>query len=222
MREQITSYETDKLAKEKGFNYPVPHCYCHNFADDTYNLELFSFLLGTDGYLANVYENEKKIRNFKPSNFINEAETFFDYNQDLRRILVRTFNGEEYMDDEKCLNFNIDSYTYHHWTAEEAEANKILFPNYNDGDFDWTVYSDVISAPTQSLLQKWLREIHNLHICIELESNAWHYIIKECYQTYDKRKESDIINDEWYMIDFDTYEDALETALQEALKLIKC
>ena len=65
------------------------------------------------------------------------------------------------------------------------------------------------SAPTQSLLQRWLRETHNTHITIRC-------------------KRTDLSLDGfWYVINsleskmFNTYEQALEEGLYEALKLIK-
>lgn len=72
-------------------------------------------------------------------------------------------------------------------------------------------------APTQSLLQKWLREVHGIHITILgfVNGSYWYFKI------YNLNK---IIID----IDFDipvpkigeTYEEVLENGLQEALKLI--
>ena len=66
------------------------------------------------------------------------------------------------------------------------------------------------SAPTQSLLQKWLREKHNIHLIayknINIDGYDW------CYITTDG-----ITNINSYK----TYEEALEAGLQEALKLIK-
>ena len=66
------------------------------------------------------------------------------------------------------------------------------------------------TAPTQSLLQKWLREKHNIHLIayknINIDGYDW------CYITTDG-----ITNINSYK----TYEEALEAGLQEALKLIK-
>lgn len=72
-------------------------------------------------------------------------------------------------------------------------------------------------APTQSLLQKWLREKYNYHIIILITcENEFYYIICKlngvehngsCYNTKNSR--------------YGTYEQALEVALYEILKLIK-
>ena len=72
---------------------------------------------------------------------------------------------------------------------------------------------DTCSIATQSLLQKWLREKHNIHIAVvsSFTGNwaAWLYSLKPYGQ---------ILDDE---IDYESYENALEKGLFEALKLIK-
>ena len=105
----------------------------------------------------------------------------------------------------------------------------LLLPNYYyqepSENFAWELctssmlkYSNShrgkIVAPTQSLLQKWLREKHKLHIEILLSENA-------PYDTYYSRvseigKYFTTAHDDFY----GTYEEALEKGLQEALKLI--
>ena len=66
------------------------------------------------------------------------------------------------------------------------------------------------SIPTQSLLAKWLREEHNIHLIayknINIDGYDW------CFITTDG-----ITNINSYK----TYEEAYEIGLQEALKLIK-
>tara|TARA_R110002153_G_scaffold13130_5_gene49083 strand:+ start:1510 stop:1917 length:408 start_codon:yes stop_codon:yes gene_type:complete len=78
-----------------------------------------------------------------------------------------------------------------------------------------------ISAPTQSLLQRWLREKHNIHIPVN-------WVYKKSYDTdvdwYYNVKGIGLISNNLIDLDetkFNTYEDALEKGLQEALKLIK-
>ena len=86
---------------------------------------------------------------------------------------------------------------------------------YNKAD-DFNSYVGTytqISAPTQSLLQKWLREAHDLYVyCIPNINvlGVWHYVVEF------KNKASNEISQH-----YDTYEEALEKGLQEALKLIK-
>ena len=105
------------------------------------------------------------------------------------------------------------------------ETNRLEIPYYNyKGEFkgdvsDWRIRkyirgentSDIefVSAPTQSLLAKWLREKHNIHLIayknINIDGYDW------CFITTDG-----ITNINSYK----TYEEAYEIGLQEALKLI--
>jgi hypothetical protein len=89
-------------------------------------------------------------------------------------------------------------------------------------------------APTQSLLQKWLREKHNIHIEInEIPIKNNENIIHKFYIVLRGLKHELNLDDDdqgnWYPIlskthtgyeVFKTYEKALENGLQEALKLI--
>lgn len=70
-----------------------------------------------------------------------------------------------------------------------------------------------ISAPTQSLLQKWLREVHNIDITLALVANSYGFYIHN-NRNYTNKGEN-------YGISGNTYEQALEKGLQEGLKLIK-
>lgn len=71
------------------------------------------------------------------------------------------------------------------------------------------------SRPTQSIAQKWLRETKNLHIEIScMYENYWLYDILTI-PTHDLIGLSDRP-----IIRYNTYEEALEAGLQEALKLI--
>ena len=72
-----------------------------------------------------------------------------------------------------------------------------------------------IEFPTQSVAQKWLRETKNLHIEISyMYENYWLYDILTI-PTHDLIGLSDRP-----IIRYNTYEEALEAGLQEALKLI--
>ena len=75
--------------------------------------------------------------------------------------------------------------------------------NYNQLD------QENLSAPTQALLQRWLREVHNIDVyCI-----PWIYENKRVYDFF--------VNYEGESRAYSSYEKALEVGLQEALKLIK-
>lgn len=70
----------------------------------------------------------------------------------------------------------------------------------------------LIYAPTQSLLQRWLREVHNIDITISLVANGYGFYIHKD-RNYTNKGEN-------YGISGITYEEALEVGLQEALKLL--
>ena len=110
------------------------------------------------------------------------------------------------------------------------EPNRLKIPYYNyKGEFkgdvkDWlrkylrnedTSDVESVSAPTQSLLAKWLREEYNIHVTSQIGNldfiNTYHYEIRYI----DKNKFMCKVNG-----NFKTYEEALEIGLQKALKLI--
>ena len=72
-----------------------------------------------------------------------------------------------------------------------------------------------VSAPTQSLLQKWLREVHNIYVLIEIHDSAKWFYFQITYKTNEGVEYT--VPSSFY----NTYEEALEVGLQEALKLIK-
>ena len=103
----------------------------------------------------------------------------------------------------------------------DVEMEHIYFVNNDHSDLyneNYTCYA----APTQSLLQKWLREKHNIFIQIthhygdthkgEDAGLAFHY---EIYKLGDSSSE---FLDSFYTL---TYEEAIEDGLQESLKQIK-
>lgn len=162
MEEQLISFETAKLAKEKGFNVSVPKYY---------------------------RSDEKLIVNFEDSEG-NEREYYFDADD-----FEENWNKEGWVvskDGDMCFGCRMD--------------NKNYFIPY--------------SAPTQSLLQKWLREAHDINMYIEpiwsdSKKDKTEYIPWVLY-----RKDEEILQDEEPRY-FNTYEEALEIGLQEALKMIE-
>lgn len=105
----------------------------------------------------------------------------------------------------KEVGFSIkDNYLYK-WYDELGKLHQWMYLQTDE--------SVEFVAPTQSLLQKWLREVHGIHIAILpktlLPSNEIKYY---CFKGRLKRDFKDLYN---------TYEEALEARLQEALKLIK-
>ena len=80
---------------------------------------------------------------------------------------------------------------------------------------DTGIYTDY-PAPTQSLLAKWLREEHNLHINIcSLSMNCFSFMLEKLDDTG-----TTLCGGHLGKINYKTYEEALESGLQEALKLI--
>ena len=126
---------------------------------------------------------------------------------------------------------------YHYDSIKDLSLNeiKILWKNEEIKDASKEIkekkvnldnYLGQCSAPTQSLLQKWLREKYNLHIIITLE--CYCDGINYCIQIlcYDKNNPDGYNNDKCTRTygdngEFKTYEDALEFALQKALNFIK-
>lgn len=76
----------------------------------------------------------------------------------------------------------------------------------------WINDQEKISAPTQSLLQKWLREEHGVHVCSisQYNTNRWfqHYYVTINGKTLDE-------------LEFETYEEALEAGLYQSMELIQ-
>ena len=109
------------------------------------------------------------------------------------------------------------------------ETNRLEIPYYNykgafKGDVsDWRIRkyirgentSDIefVSAPTQSLLVKWLREEHNIIVLVDYEGIDGYYYKFYSYKEGNKNYDASDKN-------YNTYEEALEAGIQEALKLI--
>ena len=168
MKEQLISFETAKLAKEKDFNI-LQHSYY--FEDGEFKE---NSLKGTNGYYGEEYE----------------------------------FNLSEFNE-----NWNDK------WLTKKT-GDRCFGCSKQKG------YLETFSAPTQSLLQRWLREVHNIYVesYHDLTSDgtkiqfytSWGFL-----QQKDKNGNRNVNG--WYdeYNDWKTYEEALEIGLQEALKLIK-
>ena len=96
-------------------------------------------------------------------------------------------------------------------TFETAKLAKEKEFDWHDDDTIWineSMDKDSVAthpAPTQSLLQKWLREVCNIFVSIDVNYNCRIYL------------EDELIDESFK---FHSYEQALEKGLQEALKLI--
>lgn len=106
----------------------------------------------------------------------------------------------------KEKGFNEPTYDYYFKEGDLCETSTKTF-------IEGTNTMEVSLAPTQSLLQRWLREVHNINIIIALSYTTKRYGYKLIPTDY--KLGTDIIPFS------DTYEQALEQGLIEALKLIK-
>ena len=95
--------------------------------------------------------------------------------------------------------------------------NTILEVSQGKSFFDWNSYNmegvPFYSMPTQSLLQKWLREVHGIFV-----NPCPHYNFKTYgVEVYSNKELTSIGAD----LKFKAFEEAFEEGLYEALKLIK-
>ena len=96
-------------------------------------------------------------------------------------------------------------------------------------NYDEPIYGE-IKAPSQSLLQRWLRETHNIDVDVVRDSEV-HYqdetrwIVKVSNWNDIQIKEFSIAQLKFpnhsHHIDFKSYEEALEKGLEEGLKFIE-
>ena len=156
IEERLISFETAKLAKEKGFVLP---CHSYYFEDGEFKE---NELTGTNGYYGEEY--------------CFSLEEFDENWND---------NGVTKKNGDRCFG---------------CSGNKDYFKTF--------------SAPTQSLLQKWLREIHGIQVYVY--SSTIRLGKYSDYVIHINEKSLNDARDEEYQI----YEDAFEVGLREALKII--
>jgi len=119
--------------------------------------------------------------------------------------------------NEKCDKAFINYYCEHYKGGRKYQI-QLFHQNIYNGP------NPIYQAPTQSLLQKWIREVHNYHISITYKEvkgskiegiNSVYFDIEIYYLSdggaYKKIKVSQYS---------DNYEKALEKGLKETLKLI--
>ncbi len=121
-----------------------------------------------------------------------------------------------------------DNRTSHYYVLEFGsfkESNKLEKWSGFDNESERCLYFRKIGcfqphlalAPTQSELQKWLRDKHEIHINIGRSFKCYNvdFIIK-----YDKEEDNNIVLERDLFTDYNTYEEALEEGLIKALKYI--
>lgn len=174
MEEQLISFETAKLAKEKKFQEKTPFYYYY-------------------------YENNKNNKRLYPEKILKS----------------KLIENKAFHTRYRICGGGPDATDY-----EQS------FVKYKDLLIDINKYparNIMFQAPTQSLLQKWLRETHNIHCSSWCNASGWAWEIKKTNGTHISIMNIDG-NVEGTNPDsgvFDTYEESLENGLFEALKLIK-
>ena len=118
---------------------------------------------------------------------------------------------------EKRFDYKVRSH-YHGFANQQC---------FHKNNFDWNNGVEYLSAPTQSLLQKWLREVKGIDVEIRICSELYRTLYKQgrgkkCLKYYLVIIPEPGID---YSIDdggftSDSFEEALEKGLIEALKLI--
>ena len=127
-------------------------------------------------------------------------------------------NGQDVFDlknNNKIINFKdlaVQEFIEDVETGYRDKALNYLKENINrtDDNSDEEYY---LLAPTQSLLAKWLREEHNIIILVDYEGIDGYYYKFYSYKEGNKNYDASDKN-------YNTYEEAYEIGLQEALKLI--
>lgn len=109
--------------------------------------------------------------------------------------------------------FNIGYESYNNIGQLNAFGMAGGYYDYSDKSFEGNTWA----APTQSLLQKWLREVHKIHIVIGLDENGYALTLEE---DCDDLEDREVTKFKYYSV-YNTYELALEAGLIEGLKLIK-
>lgn len=120
---------------------------------------------------------------------------------------------------EKCthyyildfMNFKSNGELKQHLTPIEDNLNILQLVEIGKGQ------PHLASAPTQSLAQKWIREIHNIHIELFFDVKGWFYVLKTISFKFNHRIKGDNLADQKSK----TYEEALEEALKQVCLIIK-
>jgi hypothetical protein len=117
---------------------------------------------------------------------------------------------------EKSFNWLTRNY-FGQINAEPFETHENSLDDYNSSRWD-EKGGEWISRPTQSLLQKWLREVYNIDLDIYRNVLTENYRVNEVYVNC---KEINNLYDYTEEIEYKTYEEALEAGLIVGLKQIK-
>lgn len=109
----------------------------------------------------------------------------------------------------KEKGWRCSTYNYTHGYSF-YERDVLIMGNKSSGSN--SLYENICDAPTQSLLAKWLRDVHKINVSAIRDNDCW---IPEITDFANGNKDISI-GHSWY----NSYEEALEVGLFEALKLI--
>jgi hypothetical protein len=124
----------------------------------------------------------------------------------------------------KEKGFKIPSHSYY---FEDGEFKEFKIDDVYSCDNN-TKYFETYSAPTQSILQKWLREEYGIHlVIIPTITSDWTFKTVKVLSKLDNDVIAGVksVSDlppykDVHGVDFQSYEDALEAGLRESLKSI--
>lgn len=135
-------------------------------------------------------------------------------------IMEEKFVGYKLAELAKKKGFNIIQRFSNEASLYNKEKEHAFYANY--GFFGSGYNKGYISAPTQSFLQKWLRDIHKIHITVDYsnEHNKHHYVVYRNSNEYIHNITQELIDNDTFTY-IDTYEECLEEALYKALSLIE-
>jgi len=111
------------------------------------------------------------------------------------------------------------------WKKGEIETSTSWFKTNSIADFSNKLYTQY-PAPTQSLLQKWLREEYSFEVFVIPAHSIEDGVLVKSYRVWipiDRNAKGGkvLLDENSVMLSFTNYEEALENGLQEALKLIE-
>ena len=176
MKETLITFETAKLAQEKGFDLKTLYYYI--FKERKNKISIYEL------------EGEKRIL------------------RDISKYIIEDYNDNSNCPEDMFRNGFVKSgCTYFNLIAYLKDICPVA----------------KIFAPTQSFLQKWLREVHNINI-EPRNSSAFNPTTRvftprkeyKCFVNFMNKTYEDFIETKY----FSSYEEALEIGLQKALKLI--
>lgn len=119
---------------------------------------------------------------------------------------------------EKGFNVRVCSAYVKYGRKYDLETYMVDSEGQDMGDYidfqNWNLYADYYSAPTQTILRKWLLKIHGIELWFGQLDNPNKYHVEDIIRISDNTRLGGVY------VGSETYEKALELGLLEALKLI--